>query len=75
MSLERTSSQNMRLGGSILAHDTVVDPEVVHERLRAITAEEVRDAAREMLDPSRITVAVVGPNPDEKMLKKLLAAS
>jgi predicted Zn-dependent peptidase len=75
MSLERTSSQNMRLGGSILAHDTVVDPEVVHERLRAITAEEVRDAAREMLDPSRITVAVVGPNPDEKMLKKLLATS
>ena len=74
MSLERTSSQNMRLGGSILAHDLVVDPEVVHERIRAVTADEIRAAALEMLDPSRMTIAVVGPNPDEKMLKKLLAA-
>jgi predicted Zn-dependent peptidase len=74
MSLERSSSQNMRLGGSILAHDQLVDPETVHERIRAVTAEEIRDAAREILDPTRLTVAVVGPDPDEKMLKKLLAA-
>lgn len=73
MSLERSSSQNMRLGGSILAHDRVIDPEAAHERLRAVTAEDVRDAAREILDPARLTVAIVGPNPDEKMLKKLLA--
>jgi predicted Zn-dependent peptidase len=64
----------MRLGGSILAHDRVIDPEAAHERLRAVTAEDVRDAAREILDPARLTVAIVGPNPDEKMLKKLLAA-
>lgn len=73
MSLERSSSQNMRLGGAILAHNILVDPEIVHERLRAVTADEIRDAARHMLDPSRMTVSVVGPNPDEKMLKKLLA--
>ena len=74
MSLERASSQNMRLGGSILAHDEIVDPEVVNEKIRRVTPEEVREAACQILDPSRITISVVGPNPDVKMLRSLLAA-
>ncbi len=74
MSLERASSQNMRLGGSILAHDEIVDPEVVNEKIRRVTPEEIREAAAQILDPSRITVSVVGPDPDVKMLRSLLAA-
>ena len=74
MSLERASSQNMRLGGSILAHGEIVDPEVVNEKIRRVTPEEIREAACLILDPSRITVSVVGPNPDVKMLRSLLAA-
>jgi len=74
MSLERASSQNMRLGGSILAHGEIIEPEVVNERVRRVTAEEIREAARQILDPSRVTLAVVGPDPDLKMLRRLLAA-
>jgi len=74
MSLERASSQSMRLGGSILAHGEIIDSETVNEKIRRVTAEEIREAARQILDPSRITVAVVGPDPDEKMLRRLLAA-
>jgi predicted Zn-dependent peptidase len=74
MSLERASSQNMRLGGSILAHGEIIEPEIVNERIRRVTADEVREAARQILDPSRITVAIVGPNPDVKMLRRLLSA-
>ena len=74
MSLERASSQNMRLGGSILAHGEIIESESVNEKIRRVTAEEIREVARQILDPSRLTVAVVGPDPDLKMLRRLLAA-
>lgn len=72
MSLERAASQNSRLGLSILANGKIVPPETANERLRAITAEQVNDVAREFLNPSRITLALVGPKPDEPLLKKIL---
>lgn len=72
MSLERTSSQNMRLGSSVLVYGKIVDPEVVHEKIRAVTAEEIRAAAEEILNPSRMTLALVGPSPDEAMVQRML---
>jgi predicted Zn-dependent peptidase len=72
MSLERTSSQNMRLGSSVLVYGKIVDPESVHEKIRAATAEEVREAARAILDPSRLVLSLVGPSPDEEMLARIL---
>ena len=74
MALERTSSQNSRLGGSVLAQGRIVDPELVNERIRAVTFDEIRTVARELLNPSRLTLAIIGPNPDEPMIKKLLDA-
>jgi predicted Zn-dependent peptidase len=74
MSLERSSSQNARLGGALLAQGKIVDIETINERLRAVTPDDILFVAREILDPTRLTIAVVGPNPDEPMLKKLLAA-
>lgn len=73
MALERSSSQNARLGGSILAQGKIIDPETVNERIRAVTAEDLLAVAREILTPSRLTLAVVGPKTDESMIKKLLA--
>jgi predicted Zn-dependent peptidase len=72
MSLERTSSQNMRLGSSVLVYGKIVDPETVHEKIRAVTPDEIRFAAAEVLDPSRMTLAIVGPSPDEPMVRKIL---
>jgi len=73
MALERTSSQNARLGGSLIAQGQIVDPEIVNERLRSITPDDILAVARDILLPARLTVAVVGPNPDEPMIKNLLA--
>lgn len=74
MSLERTSSQNMRLGSSVLVYGKIVDPETVHEKIRAVTPDEIRAAAETILDPSRITLALIGPSPDEAMVEKILNA-
>ena len=73
MALERSSSQNARLGGSILAQGKMVDPETVNERLRAVTPDDILAVASEILDPTRLTIAVVGPNPEGQMIKNLLA--
>ncbi len=72
MSLERSSSQNMRLGSSVLVHGKIVDPESVHEKIRAVTTDDVREVARRVLDPAGIALALVGPSPDETMLARVL---
>ncbi len=72
MALERASSQNMRIGSSVLIYGKIVEPSVVHEKLRAVTAEEIRDIAKAVLDPARITMALVGPDPDTKMIRRML---
>jgi len=72
MSLERTSSQNMRMGSSVLVYGKIVDPETVHEQMRAVTAEEIQAVARQVLNPAAVTLAMVGPHPDEKMLARVI---
>jgi predicted Zn-dependent peptidase len=46
----------------------------VNEKIRNVTPDEILSLSKEILDPIRITLAVVGPNPDERLLKKLLGA-
>lgn len=60
MSLEKTSSQNSRLGFSVLTFGKIIDPETVHRKLREVTAEEVQAIAKEVLDPRHLCAAVVG---------------
>ena len=72
MSLERTSTQNMRLGGSVLVYGKIIDPEEVHSRIRAVTCEEVQAVAKDFLDPRCATAAMVGPAPDEAAIERIL---
>lgn len=72
MSLERTSNQNMRLGGSILVYGKIIDPEDVHARLRNVTAEDVQAVAKDLLDMNRAAIAVIGPAPDEALIGRTL---
>ena len=74
MSLERTSSQNMRMGGSVLVYGKITDPEEVHAKLRAVTANEVQSVAQDLLDPRFATVSVIGPAPDAADIEKILAS-
>ena len=74
MSLERTSSQNMRIGTSVLVYGRIVDIDQTHARLRAVTAEEVQEVAKDFLDCRRATAAIIGPAPDPGKVERLLAA-
>jgi predicted Zn-dependent peptidase len=72
MALERISTQNMRMGGSVLVHGKIIDPEDAHRRLRAVTEEEVLEVACEILTPERASVAVIGPSPDATAITQIL---
>jgi predicted Zn-dependent peptidase len=71
MSLERISTQNMRLGGSVLVYGKIIDPEKIHSRLRAVSGDEVQAVANEFLNPHCATVAIVGPAPDEAIIESI----
>jgi predicted Zn-dependent peptidase len=73
MSLERSSSQNMRAGSSVLAYGRIVPPDEVHERLRSVTAEELQDAAKIFLNPHAAALAVIGPSPDAKAIQTIFS--
>ncbi len=61
MSLERTSAQNSRIGYSALFYGDAAPPEVVHDKLREVTSEDLQRVARRCLDPRRVTTTIVGP--------------
>ncbi len=72
MALERTSSQNMRLGGSVLVYGNIIDPDETHNELRKVTAEDIQAVAADFLHPKKATAAVIGPAPDAKALTRIL---
>lgn len=61
LSLESVSTRMSRLAKSQLYLGKVVPPEEVAARVNRITGEEVKELAREMLDPCSFAIASVGP--------------
>ncbi|MEO6054630.1 MAG: pitrilysin family protein [Chthoniobacterales bacterium] len=72
MSLERTSSQNSRLGYSLLMHDRIINPEDVHQKIREVTAEEIRKVAEDVLCAKRMTLSIVGPVKEDDVIRQFL---
>ncbi|GAB4169023.1 MAG: pitrilysin family protein [Terrimicrobiaceae bacterium] len=73
MSLERASTQNMRAGSSVLVYGKIIDPEEVHAQIRAVDAEAVSSVARDFLDPSKASIAIIGPDPQEDAVRKIFS--
>jgi predicted Zn-dependent peptidase len=72
MGLESTTNQAMWMGESLLGYGKVLDPDVVHRKLLAVTPEEVRSVACHCLRRGRLGVAIVGPVKDEARVKEWL---
>jgi predicted Zn-dependent peptidase len=61
IALENTSSQMMWSGESLLSYDQVRDPEISHDRIAAVTAEEMRSIATAIFTPENLVLAAVTP--------------
>jgi predicted Zn-dependent peptidase len=73
LSLESTMALGQRAGESLLMMGEIEPVEKVVERLRAVTADDVLRVAQKLLRRDRATVALVGPEPDEAELARVLA--
>jgi predicted Zn-dependent peptidase len=61
LSLESTSSRMIRLGRNEFALGRHVTPEEIEERVDAVTADAVRDLARELLAEENLGLCIIGP--------------
>jgi predicted Zn-dependent peptidase len=72
MALERASTQNYRLGTALLTYGKIIRPEQVYDRLAKVTQEEIRKVASQVFNRRTLCLAMVGPGPVGKTLRKLL---
>jgi predicted Zn-dependent peptidase len=59
LSLESTTVRGNRLGASLVTDMPIESLETTVERIRAVTAEDLLELAREVYDPTGMSLAVV----------------
>jgi predicted Zn-dependent peptidase len=74
LSLESTSSRMIRLGRNEFALGRYLNAEEIEERIDAVTADEVRDLAAELLPDSNVGLCVIGPVDESEIAWKSDAA-
>lgn len=74
LGLESTSALGQRAGSQLLTRGEIEPLESVVEKLRAVTAEDVRRVAQRLFDRRRAALALVGPQADEEALMAALSA-
>lgn len=72
MSLESVSSLASRNGRNVLLYGKVISEEEVIEKIRAVSLEELKATARELLDISKISLCSAGKVASEKAYKEIL---
>ncbi len=66
LGMESTSHQMIRAGENLLSHGRFLEPEDTMAAIEKVTAEDLRALACEALEPSRISVSLVGKGLGEK---------
>lgn len=74
MSLERTGSQASRIAQNLLILGRVVEFAEWEAKIRAVSAADVRAAARKYLRPEFAKLALIGPGANPDLLAELLAS-
>ncbi len=72
LSLESTDNQMNWLGEQLLGYGEIFQPAEVKRRLRAVTAGEIRAAARDFFRPENLNLALVSPLKSDARLSGLL---
>lgn len=72
MGLEDSRAVAGWLGSQELLFEEILTPEEVMAEIDAVTSEQVQELAGELLTPERLSLAVIGPFPDEDRFRSLL---
>ena len=72
LGLESTENQMMWLAEQLLGYGKTFPPSEIKQRLRGVTASEIRMAARDFFRPERLSLALVSPLKSKNALAKCL---
>ncbi|TVR77584.1 MAG: insulinase family protein [Sphaerobacteraceae bacterium] len=72
MGLEDSRAVAGWLGSQELHFAEILTPEQVMEEIDEVTSEEIQELAGELLQPERMSLAVIGPFPDQDRFRHLL---
>ena len=72
MGLEDSRAVAGWIGSQELLFEEILTPDQVMDEIDQVTSEEVQELAGELLQPERLSLAVIGPFPDEDRFRKLL---
>jgi predicted Zn-dependent peptidase len=74
LGLEDTMDHMIWLGASLLARDKTRTVQEVMAKIKAVTLADIKRVAREILDPKRVNVSLIGPL-DDKLQSRLRSIS
>ena len=74
LTLENTENHMMWLGDHLLGYGKVHSRDDIAKRVSTVTAAQVRAVAREFLKPERLSVAMVSPLKDERVVARAIDA-
>jgi predicted Zn-dependent peptidase len=72
MGLEDSRAVAGWIGSQELLFEEILTPDQVMEEIEQVTSQQVQDLSAELLKPERLSLAVIGPFPDEDRFRKLL---
>jgi predicted Zn-dependent peptidase len=72
MGLEDSRAVAGWIGSQELLFEEILTPDQVMEEIDQVTSQQVQDLAAELLQPERLSLAVIGPFPDDDRFRKLL---
>jgi predicted Zn-dependent peptidase len=72
LGLEETTSLATAAGGEELLEDQVLTPQEIKEKLWAVSREDIRQVAQELLAPPRRALAVLGPQPEMRAFEEVI---
>ena len=72
LTLENTENHMMWLGDHLLGYGKAHSRDDIAKRVSAVTAAQVRAVAREFLKPERLSVAMVSPLKDERVVARAI---
>lgn len=69
LGLEDTMDHMIWMGAGLISRDKSNTPQAVVARINAVSAQDIKRVAREILSPQRLNVALVGPLNDAQQLR------
>lgn len=73
LGLETPSAQTYFYGEQVLVGKEILSPQQLAEKIRAVTAEELKILANEIFKPERLNLAIVGPECSIEEIKGIMA--